>query len=79
MANEEKETPEERMARLQKMREEQARDQTMAGGADLIVGLWRSVYENLLIRGFKEPEAMLLLQTYIVSMGNGNKEPPSNA
>lgn len=45
-------------------------DTSSAWLGDHLPGLWRRIYENLLVQGFKDHEAMELLKTYILSQGS---------
>lgn len=64
--------------RENKLREDQKREQQSAEAADVIVGLWRQMFDEAKLRGFTEQQAMALVQTWILSQAprgvNGTRD-----
>ena len=52
-------------------------DQITAELADAFPPMWKRLFEGLKREGFEEDQAFTLLKTYIISMGSGDKAPPS--
>lgn len=46
-------------------------DQKSALMGDLFPGLWKRIYDNLLVEGFTELQAMELLKAFIVGQAGG--------
>lgn len=52
--------------------QEQAKlDAGLAAAGDMLPPLWRRLYDNCLLAGFDERQALLLVQTHIIGAAGG--------